>query len=598
MTSGTPSVLAASSGNTITFTYTAATGGLASGSLTLDVPAGWTTPQTGAGAGQVTSSAGSVSVSGQTVTVDSLTLGSGGTVTVTYANATASSSTGVHTFTTMEKSTPSGTLTALSTSPSITVTNAADGSGTLSADTGSVLAGSSGNTIAFTYTAATGGMSNGGVKLTVPTGWTAPTTSAGAGHVDADSGSVSVSGRVVTVDSVTLAAGATLTITYSNGTAPSTTGSQAWSGEQRSTGGGSYTALSASPSISVDNAPHGSGTLSTATTTVERASSGNSITFTYTAATGGMSSGAITLDVPTGWTAPQTAAGAGQVTSSAGSVSVSGRTVTVDSLSLAGGATVDVTYSNGTAPATTGAQTWSATQKSTSGGTLTALAVSPSITVQDTIAPVFSSATANGTSLAITFDETLDGSSTPAGSAFTVKRNGSTLADPTNVALSGSTATLTLAAVIRNGDTVTVAYTQPGANRLRDGSANNVTSFGDQAVTNSTASLTPDVPALVSPGAGATVATATPTLTATFSDIDTTNTGQITFRVCDSSDCSNVLATFSSSAGIANGANGSASVPGGTITSDGTYYWQAKATDNTTAASAFSSSRSFVVDTR
>ena len=597
MTSGTPSVLAASSGNTITFTYTAATGGLASGSLTLDVPAGWTTPQTGAGAGQVTSSAGSVSVSGQTVTVDSLTLGSGGTVTVTYANATASSSTGVHTFTTMEKSTPSGTLTALSTSPSITVTNAADGSGTLSADTGSVLAGSSGNTIAFTYTAATGGMSNGGVKLTVPTGWTAPTTSAGAGHVDADSGSVSVSGRVVTVDSVTLAAGATLTITYSNGTAPSTTGSQAWSGEQRSTGGGSYTALSASPSISVDNAPHGSGTLSTATTTVERASSGNSITFTYTAATGGMSSGAITLDVPTGWTAPQTAAGAGQVTSSAGSVSVSGRTVTVDSLSLAGGATVDVTYSNGTAPATTGAQTWSATQKSTSGGTLTALAVSPSITVQDTIAPVFSSATANGTSLAITFDETLDGSSTPAGSAFTVKRNGSTLADPTNVALSGSTATLTLAAVIRNGDTVTVAYTQPGANRLRDGSANNVTSFGDQAVTNSTASLTPDVPALVSPGAGATVATATPTLTATFSDIDTTNTGQITFRVCDSSDCSNVLATFSSSAGIANGANGSASVPGGTITSDSTYYWQAKATDNTTAASAFSSSRSFVVDT-
>src|SRR4029077_16074935 len=75
------------------------------------------------------------------------------------------------------------------------------------------------------------------------------------------------------------------------------------------------------------------------------------------------------------------------------------------------------------------------------------------------------------------------------------------------------------------------------------------------------------------------------------------NTGQITFRVCADSGCSSLLATFTSASGVVNGADGTAHVPGGTIPSDATYYWQAKATDNTALASAFSSSRSVVVDT-
>src|SRR5439155_939067 len=133
----------------------------------------------------------------------------------------------------------------------VTVNNASDGSGTLTSGTSNVLAGSAGNTITFTYTAATGGMTSGGVKLTVPSAWTAPQTGAGAGQVTSTSGSVSVSGQVVTVDSLTLAGGASVTITYSSGTAPTTTGSQTWSGQQRSTGGGAYTALASSPSISV-----------------------------------------------------------------------------------------------------------------------------------------------------------------------------------------------------------------------------------------------------------------------------------------------------------------------------------------------------------
>jgi uncharacterized repeat protein (TIGR02059 family) len=605
LTTGTSSVLSASGGHTITFTYTAATGGTTSGSVTIDVPAGWSAPSTtGWAAGYTSSSNGAVSVAGQTITVDSLSLAAGATVTVTYGStasggsgAVASSSTGSQTWSATEKSTAGGTLTSLASSPSITVTNSADGSGTLTTPTSTVLAGSAGNSITFTYTAATGGMTSGGVKVVVPAGWTAPQTGAGAGQVTSSAGTVSVSGQTITVDSLTLAAGGTATITYANATATSTTGAQTWNGQQRSTGGGAYTALASSPSITVDNSPHGSGTLTTSTAAAERASIGNTITFTYTAATGGMSNGAVTLDVPAGWTAPQTGAGAGQVSSSAGSVSVAGGTVTVDSVSLAGGATFTITYAAGAAPSTTGAQTWSAKQKSSAGGTLTALASSPSIIVQDTIAPTFSSGTVDGSSLVVTFDETLDGGSTPAGSAFDVKVNGSSQAAPTNVSVSGSTATLTLAATVHSGDTVTVAYTQPGSSRLRDPAANDVSSFGAQSATNTTLGLNPDVPALTSPANAVTVGTATPTVAAQFTDTDTNDTGTLAFRVCSDSGCGTVLGTFSSASGVANGAAGSAAVPGGTITADGTYYWQAKATDQAGLASAFSSSRSFVVDT-
>ena len=91
---------------------------------------------------------------------------------------------------------------------------------------------------------------------------------------------------------------------------------------------------------------------------------------------------------------------------------------------------------------------------------------------------------------------------------------------------------------------------------------------------------------------------ATPTLTATFSDPDPNDTGKVTFEVCSDAACTSSLGTFdSTSTSIANGANGSASVPGGTITSDGTYYWRAKNVDSSAASSSFSATRSFIVDT-
>ena len=61
------------------------------------------------------------------------------------------------------------------------------------------------------------------------------------------------------------------------------------------------------------------------------------------------------------------------------------QTITVSSVTLAGGATMTITYGNGapgaTAPSVAGAQTWQAQSKATAGGVLTNLGSSPSITV-------------------------------------------------------------------------------------------------------------------------------------------------------------------------------------------------------------------------
>src|SRR5207248_8918660 len=119
-------------------------------------------------------------------------------------------------------------------------------------------------------------------------------------------------------------------------TATSSTSAQTWQAKEKSISGGSLTNLGSSPSITV-NAADGSGTLTTPTANVGNGSTGNTIVLTYTAAAGGLSNGSITLDVPTGWSAPSTAgANAGYTTASTGTVSVSGQTITVSSLTLAG----------------------------------------------------------------------------------------------------------------------------------------------------------------------------------------------------------------------------------------------------------------------
>jgi hypothetical protein len=266
MTTTTASAANGSAANTVTFTYTAGPGGMANGKVSLQAPSGWSAPSTTpTDAGYTTSSLGSVGVSGQTVTVSGLTLSSGSSITLTYGRksgggpgATASSSAGAQTWQAKSQGSGAGSLQNLASSPSITVLSA-DGSGTMDASPNSVTRSSSGNTITLTYTAATGGMVNGYVRVVVPSGWSAPSTTPGTnGYVTSSQGSVAVSGQQITVSGLTRDGGQTFTITYGStsgggagATAPSSAGAQTWTTSERSGSPGGLVAIATQPAILV-----------------------------------------------------------------------------------------------------------------------------------------------------------------------------------------------------------------------------------------------------------------------------------------------------------------------------------------------------------
>jgi hypothetical protein len=141
-------------------------------------------------------------------------------------------------------------------------------------------------------------------------------------------------------------------------------------------------------------AANGTGTMTTKTTSVTYGSTAHTITFTYTAATGGVSGGGVHLTVPAGWSAPSTTGtSAGYTTASTGTVSVDGQTIVVLGVTLAAGATLSINYGarsakgpGATATTSVGAATWTTTEKSTSGGAETTIAKSPVITVTQTLA--------------------------------------------------------------------------------------------------------------------------------------------------------------------------------------------------------------------
>jgi hypothetical protein len=166
---------------------------------------------------------------------------------------------GTSTFAATEASTSTGTLTALESSPTVAVGNARDGSGTMTVAPTSVIAGSGGNTLNFTYTAATGGLSSGEIDLVVPSGWSSPsTTNTDPGYVTSTCGVAAVSGPTIEVTGVTVSAGDTCTITYGDKTgsgpgavAASTVGTSTFAATEASTSTGTLTALESSPSVEV-----------------------------------------------------------------------------------------------------------------------------------------------------------------------------------------------------------------------------------------------------------------------------------------------------------------------------------------------------------
>ena len=106
----------------------------------------------------------------------------------------------------------------------------------------------------------------------------------------------------------------------------------------------------------------------------------------------------------------------------------------------------------------------------------------------DDVSPVLTDANVDGDALTLTFGEPLDGSSVPAPSAFSATVDGAARGI-SDVSMSGSSVTLTLASAVVSGETVTVGYAVPtGANArpLRDAAENAVAGFSNRAVTNTT----------------------------------------------------------------------------------------------------------------
>jgi hypothetical protein len=134
--------------------------------------------------------------------------------------------------------------------------------GTVTTAATSVSVGSSGNTIAFTYTAPSGGVQDATLAIAVPPGWTPPVTVDAVGCTTATAGSVTTSGQAITVSALTLPPNGRLGIVYGatsggsctaldGATAPSTPGAPVWQPKVTLTPGGPSTSLPSPPAIQV-----------------------------------------------------------------------------------------------------------------------------------------------------------------------------------------------------------------------------------------------------------------------------------------------------------------------------------------------------------
>ena len=122
-----------------------------------------------------------------------------------------------------------------------------------------------------------------------------------------------------------------------------------------------------------------------------------------------------------------------------------------------------------------------------------------SILDDDGDGPAPSGATVDGATVVLTYNEPLDGASTPSSSAFVLRVAGN-LVSITEVSVDGSEVTLTLAAPVPAGQTVSLDHTQPMSNPIQDASGNKAQSFARwYLVTESTITITN--PVITVPGA-------------------------------------------------------------------------------------------------
>ena len=405
----------ASNGETRTyfFTYTAAGDMAGASKISLEVPSDWTPLQ--ADNGDPTVDPGEFTVSDTSTTATFTpelsgnaaiatidtggTLAFGETVTFTYKNATAPSVAKVSTFVIKSQGAVTNrSLVAIGSSPTVTTTKTGDGSGAMVVTPTSVRAASSGNNFTFTYTAVQA-LDSGELRITTPSGWTTAadgipssgiTSTGNLGTISYDDSNTTA---VVRVNN--LAAQGTITVPYSNATAQSSAGTATFLTQTRLTQTGTLTAIDNDPTVTVENANDGTGTAVVSGGPVPASSTGNELTFDFTAA-GTMDGAAVSVTVPTGWTEPQgTQFQPGYTTASTpsgGSVDSNnlgfdGRTIMVPITTLGPSQTVRIVYGAGSgssgaqAQTTGGGATFLVQSKGKSDGTLTSIAVQPVVVV-------------------------------------------------------------------------------------------------------------------------------------------------------------------------------------------------------------------------
>ena len=114
------------------------------------------------------------------------------------------------------------------------------------------------------------------------------------------------------------------------------------------------------------------------------------------------------------------------------------------------------------------------------------------ITVSLNFPPTLESAQVAGTTLTLTYHEDLDAGSTPAESAYAVEVDG-TEVTPSGASIVGRRVNLTLATGVTAGQTVTVTYTVPTSNPVKDQAGIEAHALTDESVENYTGRNSPPV---------------------------------------------------------------------------------------------------------
>jgi len=237
-------------------------------------------------------------------------------------------------------------------------------------------------TLVFTYAPDSAQDLKGGeVTLTVPAGWTPPSTTPGApGNVSAScpAGCVpGASGMTIMVTRLSLIPGQVLTITYAGATSPGVPGSYPFPASERSFPLGTLTALAQWPAVQV-TCPDGAGSMRISPP-MAAASGISALAFIYTAGSCGVQDGGqVTVTIPNDWPSPSATPGTAAYTSSSlfGPPALVGRTVTVTvtGSGLAPGQALTIRYASARAPAAARTDTFTFSERSSGVGTLTAIA--------------------------------------------------------------------------------------------------------------------------------------------------------------------------------------------------------------------------------